>query len=176
MYKILPVEEVQRLALLLPDIEARNGLILCHMPMCIRFATRHSKGNIDDLVQEAVLGVCEACDRYDPAKGRFSTYVYWWIRKYVYMHLRAGDRIVYSSPDMLELLECPSDVPQTENRLDAESLLGKLRSRDRYVVWESAKGRPQVEIGKDLGVSKQAVSLVYRRAMGELNELTRTRP
>jgi len=88
-HPILSPEETNRLARLAqkkpPDIAARNRLIRCNMRLVIklahrvRYQCRHLA--FDDLVQEGVLGLARAVERYDPSRGfRLSTYATWWIR------------------------------------------------------------------------------------------------
>lgn len=65
------------------DVEARNRLISAFRGFaysCARDFSR-GRGDIEDLRQEAVLGLMDAADRFDPDLGwRFSTYAAWWIR------------------------------------------------------------------------------------------------
>ncbi len=73
-----------------PDLEAvaaagtaaRDRFIAANLRLANRMAGRYRRLLGDDAVQEAVVGVIKAVDRFDPAKGyRFSTYAAWWIRQ-----------------------------------------------------------------------------------------------
>lgn len=65
------------------DIKARNRLVSAFRGFaysCARDFSR-GRGEIEDLRQEAVMGLMDAASRFDPDLGwRFSTYAAWWIR------------------------------------------------------------------------------------------------
>ncbi len=65
------------------DERALHRLINAYMRLAISVAWKF-KGYgapINDLIQEAGLGLMKAADRFDPDRGvRFSTYAVWWIR------------------------------------------------------------------------------------------------
>jgi len=65
------------------DEAALHRLITAYMRLAISIAWKF-KGygaSINDLIQEAGLGLMKAADRFDPDRGvRFSTYAVWWIR------------------------------------------------------------------------------------------------
>jgi RNA polymerase sigma factor (sigma-70 family) len=49
----------------------------------------------EDLYQEGVMGLLEARKRFDKDRGtRFSTYAYYWIRKYISLALVDGDNLI----------------------------------------------------------------------------------
>jgi RNA polymerase sigma factor (sigma-70 family) len=63
---------------------AREALILHNLPLVLSVANRfrNSELDYDDLVQEGILGLLKAAERYDPARGtRFGTLAVWWIRQ-----------------------------------------------------------------------------------------------
>jgi RNA polymerase sigma factor (sigma-70 family) len=63
---------------------ARESLVLHNMPLVLSVAGRfrHSELAYDDLIQEGVLGLIKAAERYDPKRGtRFGTLAVWWIRQ-----------------------------------------------------------------------------------------------
>ena len=63
---------------------AREALVLHNMPLVLSVAGRfrHSDLDYDDLIQEGVLGLIKAAERYDPKRGtRFGTLAVWWIRQ-----------------------------------------------------------------------------------------------
>ena len=63
---------------------AREALVLHNMPLVLSVAGRfrHSELDYDDLIQEGVLGLIKAAERYDPKRGtRFGTLAVWWIRQ-----------------------------------------------------------------------------------------------
>jgi RNA polymerase sigma-32 factor len=65
------------------DEAALHRLITAYMRLAISIAWKF-KGygaSVNDLIQEAGLGLMKAADRFDPDRGvRFSTYAVWWIR------------------------------------------------------------------------------------------------
>jgi len=60
----------------------------------VRRDARHWAGDLDDLVQEGLMGVLHSIRRYDPARGRWITYagVWWreWIRRASHRALAQG--------------------------------------------------------------------------------------
>lgn len=79
------------------DVEARNRLIRAHMA----FAFSKTKGRFrtpeeqDDLHHEAVLGLFDAVDRFNPDLGwRFSTYASWWVMASLKGHAFRNNTIV----------------------------------------------------------------------------------
>jgi RNA polymerase sigma factor (sigma-70 family) len=63
--------------------QAREALVLAHLGIVPYFIKDYVRGVIPfvDLIQEGYLGLLNAVDRFDPERGKFSTYAYWWIRK-----------------------------------------------------------------------------------------------
>jgi RNA polymerase primary sigma factor len=62
--------------------QARQELIQRNLRLVISIAKRY-QGNgvpLEDLIQEGVIGLITALDRYDPARAKLSTYATWWIR------------------------------------------------------------------------------------------------
>jgi RNA polymerase sigma-32 factor len=65
------------------DEQALHELINAYMRLALSAASkyRHYGLPISDLVQEGMLGLLHAADRFDPDRGvRFSTYANWWVR------------------------------------------------------------------------------------------------
>ena len=65
------------------DVEAMHRLIEAYLPFAISSAKRHRryKVDLDDLLQEACLGMLKAAQRFEPSRGvEFSTYAKWLIK------------------------------------------------------------------------------------------------
>jgi len=65
------------------DEAALHRLITAHMRLAISMAARFRRygAPMNDLIQEASLGLMKAADKFDPDRGvRFSTYAVWWIK------------------------------------------------------------------------------------------------
>lgn len=63
---------------------AREALVLHNLRLVLDIAGHYTNASLtyDDLVQEGILGLLKAADRYDPARGtRFATFAVWWIRQ-----------------------------------------------------------------------------------------------
>ncbi|MDA7429302.1 RNA polymerase factor sigma-32 [Primorskyibacter aestuariivivens] len=65
------------------DEEALHRLITAYMRLAISMAAKFRRygAPMNDLIQEAGLGLMKAADKFDPDRGvRFSTYAVWWIK------------------------------------------------------------------------------------------------
>lgn len=65
------------------DERALHRLVTAYMRLAISMAARFKRygAPMNDLIQEASLGLMKAADKFDPDRGvRFSTYAVWWIR------------------------------------------------------------------------------------------------
>ena len=65
------------------DEAALHRLITAYMRLAIYMAAKFKRygAPMNDLVQEAGLGLMKAADKFDPDRGvRFSTYAVWWIK------------------------------------------------------------------------------------------------
>jgi RNA polymerase primary sigma factor len=63
---------------------ALEALILHNLPLVVSVAGRfhNTELELDDLIQEGILGLIRAAERYDPRRGtRFGTLAVWWIRQ-----------------------------------------------------------------------------------------------
>jgi RNA polymerase sigma-32 factor len=65
------------------DEAALHRLITAYMRLAISMAAKFKRygAPMNDLIQEAGLGLMKAADKFDPDRGvRFSTYAVWWIK------------------------------------------------------------------------------------------------
>ena len=67
-------------------------MVLANMPLVRWVAFRfrfHPKHKLwEDLIQEGMVGLCIACQKFDPERGcKFSTYAIWWIRQRMIRYL-----------------------------------------------------------------------------------------
>jgi RNA polymerase sigma-32 factor len=65
------------------DEAALHRLVTAYMRLAISMASKFRRygAPMNDLIQEASLGLMKAADKFDPERGvRFSTYAVWWIK------------------------------------------------------------------------------------------------
>ena len=65
------------------DEAALHRLVTAYMRLAISMASKYRRygASMNDLIQEAGLGLMKAADKFDPDRGvRFSTYAVWWIK------------------------------------------------------------------------------------------------
>jgi len=60
-----------------------------------RYVGRSPDFTFEDLIQEGILGLFKAAEKFDEQKGyRFSTYATWWIREFIYRALNERGRTI----------------------------------------------------------------------------------
>lgn len=72
------------------DEAALHRLITAYMRLAISMAGKFKRygAPMNDLIQEAGLGLMKAADKFDPDRGvRFSTYAVWWIKASIQDHV-----------------------------------------------------------------------------------------
>jgi RNA polymerase primary sigma factor len=117
-YPLLTREEEVELAQRIErgDLAAKERLINSNLRLVIKFASRYQGHglSLQDLVQEAMLGLIRAAEKFDWRRGyKFSTYAVLWIKQSIQRGLDNSGRAV----------RIPAHVAQRErtvNRVEAE--------------------------------------------------------
>ena len=79
------------------DDAARARVVELAFPRLVRFARRYAGRGValDDLTQDAVIGLLRALERFEPERGvRLCTYAAWWIRAYLLRFILENWRLV----------------------------------------------------------------------------------
>jgi len=123
------------------DPESRSRFIESHLPLVISIAKKRSNRGLDfeDLVQEGILGLVTAADKFDPSRGfRFSTYATWWIRQAIDdAILKYGDTVKKPSnyPSHLKnLLKVRRDLEKELKRVPTVDEISTRAEMDKRMV------------------------------------------
>src|SRR5471032_45090 len=108
------------------DMIAKERMINCNLRLVVSIAKRYQTQGITlgDLVQEGVLGLIRAAEKFDWRKGfKFSTYATWWIRQAVQRGVANKARTIRIP---VHVVEREQKVSRTERELSAK--LGRAPS------------------------------------------------
>ncbi len=150
-HTLLSVEETMELLKKVKtgDLDARNKLIERNIRL-VKSVARSFPGNTivskNDLIQEGVLGLCKAIDKFDIKKGcMFSTYATWWIRQAMQRALADSSKTiklpVYLQEEVLRIKKVQKQLEQDFGRMPsikeiAEALRFDCSSYDDIVNHE----------------------------------------
>ena len=143
------------------------------LPLIMKVIKPYSNGNKhleEDLIQEGFLGVIEAKNRYDEAKGtKFSSYAFYWIKKRVLAYLGKEieqtaneDNLVF--PDDLPDVECDFDEKRLQLDLPAEMPDEEKRVLELVFVDNMSLN----EVAEVLGYSRERVRRTKSKALRRL--------
>lgn len=82
--------------------EAHQRMVVGNLRLAASFACRARKEEFEDRMQDAILGLIQAIERFDPRKGtRFSTYAWYWLQQSI-QRSRARSSHIRLPPNVLE--------------------------------------------------------------------------
>ncbi len=98
---------------------ARDYLIKASTRLVVSIAKRYRSNNIplDNLIQEGNIGLMRATDKFDPERGRFSTYATRWIRQAITQALSDQGRTIRLP---IRKKECLRKIHKIARRLEQE--------------------------------------------------------
>ena len=111
-YPLLTKEEEIELAQAIErgDLEAKERLINSNLRLVVSNARRYMRQDLNllDLIQEGILGLIRASEKFDWRKGyKFSTYATFWIRQAIQRALESKERTI----------RVPNQVAQRERKV-----------------------------------------------------------
>jgi RNA polymerase sigma factor (sigma-70 family) len=146
--------------------EANMGLALS---MAKRFM-RGGSAHVDDYVQEALVGLLEARERWDPSRGAFSTFSRNWIGGRLRQGVRRSEfgllskadfdarpEVLYAAHDLEEKLgREPTDTEIARTTGYRESVIGRVRRAKTTSLDAPVKGDGVTSLGDLVGASMGA--------------------
>ena len=141
------------------DEAALHRLVTAYMRLAISMAAKFKRygAPMNDLIQEAGLGLMKAADKFDPDRGvRFSTYAIWWIKASVQDYVMRNWSLVRtgSTSSQKSLF---FNMRRVQARLEREAA-GRGEQLDRDQLLQM--------IAMDLGVPLRDVEMMDGRLSG----------
>ncbi|MDB2407758.1 RNA polymerase factor sigma-32 [Jannaschia sp.] len=139
--------------------ESLHRLITAYMRLAISMAAKFKRygAPMNDLIQEAGLGLMKAAEKFDPDRGvRFSTYAVWWIKASIQDHVMRNWSMVRtgSTSSQKSLF---FNLRRVQARLEREAMADGV-VLDRQTLRE--------RIAKEVGVPLHDVEMMEGRLSG----------
>lgn len=171
-----------------------EDLVLGNLRLVVHLAKKYQGMglSLEDLIHEGTIGLCQARDKYDPTKGKFSTYAAQWIKATIRQALNNKSRMIRVPAHRTHLTEeAPkvgqldtsyqgSYIPQVEIKHNEDhmerkitALLSKLKPKQQEIIkMKFGIGYDEemktTDIAKELGLTVQAVNGNIRNALAIL--------
>ena len=156
------------------DMTAREELIVSYRPLVFWIASKITVYDAQlrqDMIQEGMLALINAVDKYEPEQGyKFTTYAYHTIHgRIINMLERSEHKAPVPVPDEYLVDEATYDDGANDDWIDASSAMSKLEGREAEVV--SAiffDGLKPSEVARE---KKLDISHVYRLRRAAISKI-----
>lgn len=172
-------------------VKNSEDLVLGNLRLVVHLAKKYQGMglSLEDLIHEGTIGLCQARDKYDAEKGKFSTYAAQWIKATIRQALNNKSRMIRIPAHRTHLTDdAPkvgqldtsyqgSYIPQVEIKHEEDymdrkiqMLLGKLKPNQQQIIkMKFGIGYDEemktTDIAKELGLTVQAVNGNIRNAL-----------
>ena len=166
------------------DEDARNILIERNLRLVAHVCKKYSNSNVDqdDLISIGTIGLIKGINSFKPEKGaRLSTYVSRCIDAQVFLDEPIGKDKDDNVITLQEILE--NDDKSVEESVDLkmkvkllyEKMKSILKGRERTILelrfgLDGHKPKTQIEIAKEMGISRSYVSRIETKAISKLSK------
>jgi RNA polymerase sigma factor (sigma-70 family) len=175
-------------------VKNSEDLVLGNLRLVVHLAKKYQGMGLtlEDLIHEGTIGLCQARDKYDESKGKFSSYAALWIKATIRQALDNTSRTIRVPAHLTHL----SDIHPKVSVLDAtyqgvenakvdkiaeddymdfkmKALLGKLKPAHAEIIkMKFGIGYDEemktTDIAKMLGLTVQAVNFNIRQALNTM--------
>ena len=186
----LRASQLRKIEQLLVQADAvKNQIIRANLRLVVSIAKKHLHGpqNLFELISDGNISLMRAIEKFDCSRGyKFSTYASWAIMKNFARSVPREryllDRFVTGVEEVAELAACarsydPRATTLAELRESLEVVLAQLSSRERTIIvrhFGLGEGRmPETleQLSQSLGISKERVRQIERKAMTKLRDM-----
>ena len=140
------------------DEAALHRLVTAYMRLAISMAAKYRRygASMNDLIQEAGVGLMKAASKFDPDRGvRFSTYAVWWIKASIQDYVMRNWSLVRTG----------STSSQKALFFNMRRVRAKLE-RERGAEFEAMNADIRADIARELGCPIRDVEMMEGRLAG----------
>jgi RNA polymerase sigma factor (sigma-70 family) len=172
-------------------VKNSEDLVLGNLRLVVHLAKKYQGMGIslEDLIHEGTIGLCQARDKFNPTKGKFSTYAALWIKATIRQALNNKSRMIRVPAHRTHLTEespkicqldasyqgsyiSQTDIKHEEDHLDRkiQILIGKLKPIQQQIIkMKFGIGYDEemktIDIAKELSLTVQSVNGTVRNAL-----------
>lgn len=160
---------------------SQEELVHKHLSLVVHIAKNYTNLglSIEELIQEGNMGLLKAAERYEESKGKFSTYAYYWIKKYILIAVRScrkqDSRCVTYQDDISSDDDVESTLVNQQTLDKIEDILqGLVRDGEiaqKHVSIFMARIYLQMslqEIGNDHNLSRERIRQIESNVINQL--------
>jgi RNA polymerase sigma-32 factor len=141
------------------DEQALHRLVTAYLRLAISMAAKYRAYSlpVNDLIQEASVGLMKAASKFDPDRGvRFSTYAIWWIKASIQEYLMRNWSLVRTGSTTAQK-SLFFKMRRVKAKIEAEMQLYGIGAEAHEI---------RAEIARDLGVPLRDVDMMEARLSG----------